>query len=307
MIDRAQVNQLLDSDVVDARGEKIGAVRQVWLDDRTGQPLWAEVHTGLFGMRDNFVPIQDARLGDGQVVVPVEKKQVKDSPQISVHDGHMSDEQQEELYSYYGIIPTASTGDHDRMAGGRQGRGRMDATGPGRTDPRGRTDTPQGRTDAAGRSRPDTAGRGRADMPAHGRTDAAQARGTAQSRDAAQGMTRHEEQLHAGVREVEAGRVRLVKHVVTEQAQITVPVEHEEVRVVREPADGTTKPDRAAFTEEEAEITLRRQEPVVEKTVHPVEHVRLDKETVTDQQKVTGEIRKERIEVEEDNTQRKNR
>ncbi|MFC7614674.1 DUF2382 domain-containing protein [Actinokineospora soli] len=268
MIDRAQVNSLLDSDMVDPRGEKIGAVRQVWLDDRTGQPLWAEVHTGLFGMKDTFVPIQDARVGDGQVVVPVDKKTVKDSPHISVDGGHMSESQQEELYRYYGMVPSPGTGDHDRLKDrAPRGNGRQEA--------------------AAGQhagQRPDPRGQQGADARGRGAAD--------------RGMTRHEEQLQASVRDVEVGKVRLVKHVVTEQQQITVPVEREEVRVVREPVDGT-EPDGRAFTEDSAEVTLHKQEPVVEKTVRPVERVRLDKETVTDQERVTGEVRKERIDVED--------
>jgi uncharacterized protein (TIGR02271 family) len=298
MIDRAQVNQLLESDVVDARGEKIGAVRQVWLDDRTGDPLWAEVHTGLFGMRDTFVPIQDASLGDGQVMVPLEKKQVKDSPTISVHDGHMSEEQQEELYRYYGMIPQASTGDHDKLPSGKSGRDTGTRQAGMAVDQRagdGMTGRQEHMRDQAAGMRGDGAAgmreqaAGKAGMPRDGKAD---------RRDGAS-MTRHEEELHAGVRDVEAGRVRLVKHVVTEQREISVPVKREEVRVVREPVEGGT-PDRDAFSEGQAEVTLHREEPVVEKTVRPVEKVRLDKETVTDERTVSGTVRKERVDIQDE-------
>jgi uncharacterized protein (TIGR02271 family) len=318
MIDRAQVNQLLESDVVDSRGEKIGAVRQVWLDDQTGAPLWAEVHTGLFGMRDTFVPIQDASLGDGQVMVPLEKKQVKDSPSISVHDGHMSEEQQEELYRYYGMIPQASTGDHDRLPNGKSGRdtrqagmaadqrtdaGTADRRADGRQAGMREQDGMRGR--AGMREGGKTGMREQAGMPGNGKTGMRdQAAGKAGTRERAgehdgAAMIRHEEELHAGVRDVEAGRVRLVKHVVTEERQITVPVKREEVRVVREPVEGST-PDRDAFSEGQAEVTLHREEPVVEKTVRPVEKVRLDKETITDERTVTGTVRKEQVDIQEE-------
>ncbi|MFD1152520.1 YsnF/AvaK domain-containing protein, partial [Saccharothrix hoggarensis] len=116
-------------------------------------------------------------------------------------------------------------------------------------------------------------------------------------------VTRYEEDLDVGTRDVEAGKVRLVKHVVTEQRDVTVPVSHEEVRVVREPADG--EPTGRAFTEEETEVTLHRQEPVVEKTTRPVEKVRMEKETVTEQQHVRGEVRKEQVDVERDDRTRR--
>ncbi|MFC5289436.1 DUF2382 domain-containing protein [Actinokineospora guangxiensis] len=298
MIDRAQVSQLLESDVVDSRGEKIGAVRQVWLDDQTGAPLWAEVHTGLFGMRDTFVPIQDASLGDGQVMVPLEKKQVKDSPSISVHDGHMSEEQQDELYRYYGMIPQASTGDHDRLPNGKSGRdGRQTGMAADQRADAGAVDRRADGRQAGMRDQAGMRGDGKTGMREQAAGQAG-ARGRAGEHDGA-AMVRHEEELHAGVRDVEAGRVRLVKHVVTEEQQITVPVKREEVRVVREPVTGGT-PDRDAFSEGQAEVTLHREEPVVEKTVRPVEKVRLDKETVTDERTVSGTVRKERVDIQDE-------
>ena len=48
-------------------------------------------------------------------------------------------------------------------------------------------------------------------------------------------MTRSEEELLAGTRTTETGRARLRKYIVTEQQQVTVPVQREEVRVVTEP------------------------------------------------------------------------
>ena len=52
--------------------------------------------------------------------------------------------------------------------------------------------------------------------------------------DSQTGMTSSEERLNVGTEQVETGRVRLRKYVVTEE-QVIVPVRHEEVRVEREP------------------------------------------------------------------------
>ena len=113
-------------------------------------------------------------------------------------------------------------------------------------------------------------------------------------------MTRSEEQLRVGTEREQVGRARLRKYVVTEQQQITVPVEREEVRLEREPITDANV-DRAvsgsSISEDEHEVTLTAERPVVEKETVPVERVRLGKETVTDQETVGGEVRKEQIEA----------
>jgi uncharacterized protein (TIGR02271 family) len=116
-------------------------------------------------------------------------------------------------------------------------------------------------------------------------------------------MTRSEEELRVGTQARERGRARLRKYVVTEEQQVTVPVQREEVRVEREPitdANLDAATSGPAISEEEHEVTLREEEPVVEKRAVPKERVRLDTETVTDEHQVAEEVRKERIEVEGD-------
>jgi uncharacterized protein (TIGR02271 family) len=121
-------------------------------------------------------------------------------------------------------------------------------------------------------------------------------------------MTRSEERLRAGTEKVEAGRARLRKYVVTEQQQVNVPVTREEVRVEREPITDANRGaalDGPAISEEEHEVVLTEERPVVSKETVPVERVRLDKETVTDQQEVSDEIRKEQIDVDGGTTTRR--
>jgi uncharacterized protein (TIGR02271 family) len=112
-------------------------------------------------------------------------------------------------------------------------------------------------------------------------------------------MTRSEERLVTDTRTEEAGRARLRKHVVTEQQQVRVPVAREEVRLEREPITEANRGDAYAgtdITESEHEVTLRAERPVVETEAVPVERVRLGKETVRDEETVSGEVRKEQIE-----------
>jgi uncharacterized protein (TIGR02271 family) len=118
-----------------------------------------------------------------------------------------------------------------------------------------------------------------------------------------QAMTRSEEELRVGTAQRERGRVRLRKYVTTEQVQQTVPVQRERVRVEREPITdanldaATSGPE---ISEEEHEVILREEEPVVEKRVVPRERVRLDKDTVTDEERVAEEVRKEQIDVDDE-------
>jgi uncharacterized protein (TIGR02271 family) len=114
-------------------------------------------------------------------------------------------------------------------------------------------------------------------------------------------MTRSEEELRVGTERREAGRARLRKYVVTEQVQQTVPVQREEVRVEREPiTDGNVDEatDGPAISEEEHEVVLHQEQPVVEKRAVPKERVRLDKDQVTEEAQVSEEVRKEQIETE---------
>jgi uncharacterized protein (TIGR02271 family) len=115
-------------------------------------------------------------------------------------------------------------------------------------------------------------------------------------------MTRSEEELRVRGARRERGRARLRKYVVTEHVQKTVPVRREEVRVEREPI-GRENVDQALsgpeISEEEHEVVLHEEVPVVEKRVVPKERVRLRKETVTEEAQVSEEVRKERIEAED--------
>ncbi|MDQ1582141.1 MAG: hypothetical protein QOF36_195 [Microbacteriaceae bacterium] len=121
-------------------------------------------------------------------------------------------------------------------------------------------------------------------------------------------MTRSEERMKVGTERRATGKVHLRKYVVTENVTQTVPVSHEEVRVEREPItdanvdDALKGPD---ISEAEHEVTLHSEEPVVEKETVPVERVRLDTDTVTDEHQVSEEVRKEKIDTDVEGTARR--
>ena len=120
-------------------------------------------------------------------------------------------------------------------------------------------------------------------------------------------MTRSEEELEVGTTSREAGRVRLRKWVDVERVQTTVPVAHEEVRIEREPiTDGNI--DRAMsgaeITESEHEVVLHEEEAVANTRVQPKERIRLEKDVVAGEEQIEADLRKERVEVEDDTPRR---
>lgn len=272
MISQNDIDVILSgrSTVLDTQGAKIGSAGQVYLDDQTGEPSWVTVKTGLFGTSESFVPLQNASLAGDDVSVAYTKDQVKDAPRIEA-DGNLSPEEEDRLYRHYGLTNPSGQDTADNTAGTTAGT-TTGMTGTGRTD----------RSEARGTVGRDTSG------PT---TDDA--------------MTRSEEQLHVGKERREVGKARLRKYVVTENVTKTVPVQHEEVRVTREPITDANRGDALdgpAISEEEHEVVLHEERVVVDKEAVAVERVRLDTETVTEQQEVSDTVRKEQIEILDDTT-----
>nr|WP_231708772.1 PRC and DUF2382 domain-containing protein [Arthrobacter sp. zg-Y20] len=262
-------------------GEKIGSASEVYLDDETGQPAWVTTKTGLFGSSETFVPLAEATLEGSVVHVPYSKSMIKDAPRVD-EDGHISEQEQDELYSYYSI-GTSSGGT------GRSGTDTSRTAGTSGTT----SGTRSGTTTTSGTS-------GNFADSNHGQHAPKVGHDTSgPTTDDA--MTRSEEQLHVGKQSRESGRARLRKYVTTENVTKTVPVSHEEARIQREPitdANRDAAMDGPAISEEEHEVTLHAEEPVVDKKTVPVERVRLDTETVTDEATVSEDVSKEEIEME---------
>lgn len=114
-------------------------------------------------------------------------------------------------------------------------------------------------------------------------------------------MTRSEEELVVGKAAEPVGRVRLRKWVETEPVEMVVPVAREEVRVEREPiteANVDAAMSGPELSEGVHEETLHEEHVEVAKRVVPKERVRLEKDTVVSEERVSADVSKERIEVE---------
>jgi uncharacterized protein (TIGR02271 family) len=255
------VAQWRGADVIDQEGDKVGTVEEIYLDQETDKPEWALVKTGLFGSKSTFVPLTGASPDGDNLRVPYDKERIKDAPKIDPEQ-ELSQSEEQELYSFYGLDYGESRSDSGLPEGGAPAgapdRGDHEHGGPGE--------------DVSGPN-----------------TDNA--------------MTRSEEELRIGKTQRESGRVRLKKYVVTDHVQQTVPVQREEVRIEREPitdANVDAATDGPAISEEEHEVTLHEEVPVADKVAVPKERVRIDKDTVTEEETVSGEVRQERIDVDDE-------
>src|ERR1700712_324501 len=279
----------LGKNAVDAQGDKIGSVGQVYLNDQTGEPDWITVNTGLFGMRESFAPLQGSSFNGEDVVLPFDKAVVKDAPDVA-DSSHLDGDEQERLYSYYQQYLSDAGGRGADTSYQRNTVTQDDADYASQGSDLNQADLNQADLNQADLNQ--------ADLPSdRGRETVGPDTSGPTTDDA---MTRSEEHLNVGTERVEAGRARLRKYVVTEQQSVTVPVSHEEVRVEREPITDENRRDALdgpGISEEEHEVLLHAERPVVQTEAVPVERVRLGTETVTEQQNVTGEVRKEQIEV----------
>ena len=118
---------------------------------------------------------------------------------------------------------------------------------------------------------------------------------------AAAEVTLSEEQLGVETRAVPTERVHVRKRVVTEDVTVTVTLRREELVIEREPIEpGTAEaPPDAQPVEAEFDFVLLAEQPVIEKRLVPVEQVRVRKDVVVEEEILSDELRKERIDVEE--------
>lgn len=266
---RDELANLNGSEVYDNQGKKLGKIDSIFLDDNTQEPTFFEVKGGFLGTKDFFIPFQYLNRDNHNYSVPFDEKFLKDSPDIKA-DQHMSNEEMNELYRYYEGNHTMNrehvTHDNDLLD-----RDNMDKEG-----------VRDMRNDAIVTDR-DVNATAERDRVNHRDNDS-------------DSMVLREEQLNVGTETVEAGRVGLHKTVVTEQQTVEVPVEREEVKVVREPiADGHAYD--GDLGNEEVSVSLHEERPVVSKETVAVERVGLETGTVRENVQIQEEVRKEQAEI----------
>ena len=237
--------------MVDRDGDKVGTIESIYVDDQTGQPEWALVNTGLFGTRSTFVPIAQASASGDQVQVPFQKQRIKDAPTMDP-DGHLSEQEEQELWRHYGL-------DYDsEYATDRDGDGVYDDvqdTAVGRDTSGPTTDDAMTRSEEELRVGTETRERGRARLRKYVVTEDQQVTVpvsreevrverepiTDANLDAATSgpaiseeeheVTLREEEVVVDKRAVPKERVRLDTETVTEERQVAEEVRKEQIEV----------------------------------------------------------------------------
>jgi PRC-barrel domain protein len=108
-----------DRTLLDRHGERIGKLDELFVDESTGEPEWATVHTGLLGTRLSFVPLAGAEPVGEEVRLEVDKAQVREAPSVEAGEA-LPQAEEERLYAHYGFEYSrrrSSTG----LAGRRRG------------------------------------------------------------------------------------------------------------------------------------------------------------------------------------------
>jgi len=279
-------DQLQDLQVIDSNGNKVGKVSTIYLDNDNGLPEWAAVKSGVFGNHETLVPLAEAQAENDALSVPYSKDAIKNAPHWDPSQ-ELSIEDEKQLFDHYGVSYSGDTVTADDDQGRNPGQAQQGQTGyqTGQTGQAG--------YETAGQTGQQATGRGAGHDTSGPNTDDA--------------MTRSEEQLHVGTQQVETGKARLRKHIVSEQVQTTVPVSSERATIEREPITEGNRGEALTggdLTEEEHEVTLHEDEVVVDKQAVPKERVRMDKDVTTEQREVTEQVRKEQIETEGDTARR---
>jgi uncharacterized protein (TIGR02271 family) len=262
----ADPNTMIGAPMHSTDGVKLGIIASIYYDNETNRPAWTATRTGLFGGHVSLVPLDRGDWDGSTLTDPFDKAALKNAPH---HDPGtaISSTDEEELYRHYGLTTAGSAQQTGTTDTARHGEHTEYAGG----DPR----------------------RNRAGEP------------SIESRDKSgpttdDAMTRSEEHLRVRTEQRESGRVRLRKHIVTENVSTTVPVSREKVTLEREPITGANHGEALAgadLSEEQHEVTLTGQRVVVGKETVPVSGSRPGAETVTEQQHVDETIRKEQIDT----------
>ena len=331
MADFSRIEDLANATAYDVNGDKVGAVKDVYVNDTTGQPDFISVKHGIFGSGDSIVPLRGHTLRDRELHLAFPKERIEDAPDLD-ENGHLTGDDQDALYRHYGLTDTKDVttyetpGRHAAPAAGTAGTAGAGlgtaagaagaaaagaAAGTGHAAAKEREsfgdalrdkagafrhkvedagDALRDKAGDAGEALRDTAGdvRDKVGDAGHSLRDKAEDAGDAlrdkagafrdkagdageavrdkagdagdalrdtagnvrdKAGDVRDNLTGKDElaatssaaQLNAATDRVEPGEVHLRKYVVNENETVEVPVERDDVRVVREPLTGTER------------------------------------------------------------------
>lgn len=296
----SEYERLIGYDVEDKDGRKAGKVETVW-EDHTGQPAFLGIRTGWLGLgKIHVVPAHYATYSDSShaIRLPFDEDTIKSAPDFEA-ESEFTEEGETRLYEYYrGRGLETPFYERNRQTDWSSAAAAEDDVSSVRADAAYRDEDAD--TAIRAQQRDDTRedrstireGIEKAKDMFKGRQDADDIRDTEADRDRTVSLS--EERLKVGKREVEAGGVRLRKVIKSETVNQPVELKREEIEIERVPASGRGDSD---FREEDVFIPLRREVAETAKDTQLREEIRLKKKTETDREQVSGEVRREDVEI----------
>jgi len=106
--------------VLDRAGEKIGTLRDIYLDEED-RPHWGSVRTGLLSGHERLVPLDRASPEDDALRLPFDEQLVNDAPTIDP-DVQLSEQEEELLFRHYGIGSAPAESDETGAVAADQGQ-----------------------------------------------------------------------------------------------------------------------------------------------------------------------------------------
>ncbi|CAA9494599.1 MAG: hypothetical protein AVDCRST_MAG25-3588 [uncultured Rubrobacteraceae bacterium] len=266
--------------VRDPNGEKIGKVDDLFLDEND-KPEYIGVKMGFFGTRSTLVPLDACTVDKSQGFIEVNqpKQTVKDAPSFD-DDNEITPDYERQVREYYGLSVTEGSedrGSYGAYAGSSDDDDDSGRVGPGMVE--GDTDSGEFRGHSA-----DNEG-------------VNQRQGSDLEDEDELRVQRSEEELRAGVREREAGKLNVRKRVKTERETVAVPKKREEVTVDRVAVN--EEASEGQIGEDEVSVPVVEEEVVVGKQAVVKEEVRVRKDVVQDEEVVEEDVRKEEVDIDD--------
>ena len=109
---RPRAGELMGATVRSADGDKLGTIGHIFFDERSDQPEWVTVRTGLFGTRESFLPLVQIQLDGTEARVPYDTETIISAPNVDIDGTALSARDEAELYRYFVLTygPAAEVG-----------------------------------------------------------------------------------------------------------------------------------------------------------------------------------------------------
>ncbi|MCF4007269.1 PRC-barrel domain-containing protein [Corynebacterium uropygiale] len=96
------INDLAHATAYDSAGEKLGSVKEVFINDASGQPDFVEVGRGMLGLKSAIVPLKGHRLEGDSLHLSFAKDVIAKAPTPD-DDAHLTPCDHDALFEHYGL------------------------------------------------------------------------------------------------------------------------------------------------------------------------------------------------------------